>query len=64
MPNYMLVLIPFLVGIVVLCLPQVFTKKDLSKKENASTKMTIQIIGIAAIIASVVIFLMKGTSVQ
>lgn len=62
MPSYLGVLVPFIVGIIVLAFPQVFTKKDLSKKENMSTKRTIQIIGIAAIIASVVFFLIKGTT--
>lgn len=62
MPNYVLVLIPLIIGIIILCFPQFFTKKDLNKKENISTKRTIQIVGVAAIVASVVIFLLKGIS--
>jgi hypothetical protein len=57
MPNYMFVLIPLIVGVIVLSFPQVFTSKDLNKKENLPTKRTMQIIGIIAIIASVVFFL-------
>jgi len=61
MPSYMNALIPLMVGVVVLAFPQVFTKKDLKEKENVSTRRKIQIIGIAAIILSVVLFL-KGTA--
>ena len=61
MPNFMSSLIPLVVGIVVLAFPQVFTKKDLKSKEGASAKKTIQIIGVVAIIVSVVLFL-KGTA--
>jgi len=61
MPNFMSALIPLVVGIVVLAFPQVFTKKDLKSKEGASAKKTIQIIGVVAIIVSVVLFL-KGTA--
>lgn len=51
-----------IIGIIILCLPQVFTKKDLNSKENLSTKRTMQIVGIAAIVTSVIIFLVKGLS--
>jgi hypothetical protein len=54
-------LIPLMVGIVILAFPQIFTKKDLTQKENVSTRKKIQIIGIVAVILSVVIFL-KGTA--
>lgn len=57
--NFLNALIPLIAGIVILALPQVFTKKDLREKENASTKRTIQIIGIVAITVSIVLFL-KG----
>ncbi|MCK9573137.1 MAG: hypothetical protein M0R20_01885 [Candidatus Omnitrophica bacterium] len=61
MQNFMSSLIPLVIGIVVLAFPQVFTKKDLKSKEGASAKKTIQIIGIVAIIISVVLFL-KGSA--
>jgi len=61
MPSYMNALIPLMVGVVIIAFPHVFTKKDLTKKENLPTRKKIQIIGIAAIILSVIIFL-KGTA--
>ncbi len=61
MSNFIIVLIPLVAGIIVLSFPQVFTKKDLKSKENVSVKRTIQIIGIAAVILSVIFFL-KGTT--
>ncbi|MDD4182849.1 MAG: hypothetical protein PHT53_03405 [Candidatus Omnitrophica bacterium] len=61
MPSYMNALIPLMVGVVILAFPQIFTKKDLTQKENMPARKKIQIIGIAAIILSVVIFL-KGTA--
>lgn len=61
MSSFMSVLIPLMIGIIILAFPQVFTKKDLKSKEGASAKKTLQIIGIAAVIISVILFL-KGTA--
>jgi len=57
MSNFISTLIPLMIGIIILAFPQVFTQKDLKSKENAPTRKKIQIIGIAAIIVSVIIFL-------
>lgn len=63
MLKYINALVPLVIGIIILAFPQFFTKKDLNAKENKSTKTTIIVIGIIAIVISVLVFL-KGTNLK